>query len=98
MSRLLAGVGVLVVAAIVAEDKSRTDQKGQLSKLQPLVGSWRGVGQPQRGSTKDSWIEEADWAWSFGKDGPALVAKLPKAKFFSELRLTARSNTNGYLL
>ncbi len=80
----------LVFAAIaIAADKSTADPKEQLSKLQPLVGQWRGVGQPQRSSTKDSWIAEADWAWSFDKDVPSLIAKLPKSKYFSQLRLTA---------
>lgn len=84
---------MLSVAALVAGDApSAPDQavlKERLARLQPLVGSWRGVGQPQRGSTKDSWVEQADWAWSFDQAAPALVAKLPQAKYFRELRLTA---------
>src|SRR5439155_3881404 len=96
MSRLLLGFAVLLAAVTIADDKSSTDQKEQLSKLQPLVGQWRGVGQPQRSSTKDNWIAEADWAWSFDKDGPSLVAKLLKAKYFSRLRLTAA--TDGFML
>jgi hypothetical protein len=58
----------------------------------------RGVAQPQRASTRDSWLEEAEWAWSFGKEGPALVAKLPKAKFFRELRLAAGKAEGAYTL
>src|SRR4051812_22114668 len=89
MPRLLLGFAVLLAAVTIANDKSSTDQKEQLSKLQSLVGQWRGVGQPQRSSTKDAWSEEADWAWSFDKDAPSLVAKLPKGKYFSQLRLSA---------
>ena len=98
MSRLLLGLTVLLAAGTIADDKSSTDQKEQLSKLQTLVGQWRGVGQPQRSSTKDSWIEEADWAWNFDKDGPSLVAKLPKAKYYSQLRLTAGSKEGDFSL
>src|SRR5438132_381980 len=98
MSRLLAGLALVVAVALVADDNPPSDAKERLSKLQSLVGSWRGVGQPQRGSTKDSWIEEADWAWSFDKDGPSLVAKLPKAKYFSQLRLTAGLNVGDFSL
>jgi len=96
-------MAALLLSALVVGDDTATDakyaeQKERLAKLQSLVGAWRGVGQPQRGSTKDSWIEESDWAWSFGKDGPALVAKLPKAKFFSELRLIAAATGGGFVL
>src|SRR2546423_15497183 len=89
MSRLLAGLALVVAIAIVADDNPPSDAKQRLSKLQPLVGTWRGVGQPQRGSTKDSWIEEADWAWDFSGKEPALVGKLPNGKYFRQLRLTA---------
>ena len=77
---------VILVSGLVANDKAPDSAKQQLARLQSLVGQWRGVGQPQRGSTKDSWVAEADWAWSF-EGGPSLVAKLPKGKFFSQLRL-----------
>jgi hypothetical protein len=73
---------------VIGADDSQ-DKQQQLTALQPLVGSWRGVGQPQRGSTKDSWVEEAAWSWNFEASGPALVATLPAAKYFSALRLTA---------
>src|SRR5437762_2271398 len=93
MLRSLSFVALVLSAFVVGDDtdadRKQAAQKERLTKLQPLVGSWRGVGQPQRASTKDSWIEEADWAWSFGTSGPALVAKLPKGKYFSELRLMA---------
>src|SRR5262245_48045477 len=97
MPRITACLVVIFAAALTADDNQSPDQKHQLAKLQPLVGAWRGVGQPQRGSTKDSWIEEADWAWSFEKD-PALVAKLPQGRFFSRLRLTAGSDERTYVL
>src|SRR5262245_32671441 len=98
MWRPILGSALALVALVVAGDESPNDQKEQLSKLQPLVGQWRGVGQPQRSSTKDSWIEEADWAWNFDKDVPSLVATLPKGKYFSELRLAAAPNAGRYQL
>lgn len=98
MSRLLADLALVVAAWMMADNNPPTDQKERLSKLQSLVGSWRGVGQPQRASSKDSWLEEADWAWSFDKGGPSLVAKLPKAKYFSQLHLTAAKNDASFRL
>jgi hypothetical protein len=97
MSRLLLGI-VVVAAAALAADRPPDAQKQQLSKLQSLVGQWRGVGQPQRGSTKDSWTEEADWAWSFENDRPALVATTAKSKYFSRLRLTAGPESGRFIL
>ena len=93
MSRLLLGF-VVLAALLVGDDSAPDAQKQRLSKLQSLVGQWRGVGQPQRSSNKDSWTEEADWAWNFAGDVPALVAKLPKGKYFTQFRLSA-SNTDG---
>ena len=101
MSRCYAALALFIAATLLAGDApadKHAASKERLSKLQPLVGSWRGVAQPQRGSTKDSWIEEADWAWSFAGDEPALVATLPKAKYFSHLRLTAGATNGGFLL
>jgi hypothetical protein len=102
MSRLLSGLVLVFAVALFADDgaatKQQTAQKERLAKVQKLVGDWHGVGQPQRSSTKDSWIEEAEWAWSFGKEGPALIAKLPKAKYFSQLRISAGGADGQYEL
>lgn len=77
------------MSAFAAFLSAPTQEQEQLAKLQSLVGQWRGVGQPQRGSTKGSWTESADWAWRFGEGGPALVGKLPDGRYFSELVVTA---------
>jgi hypothetical protein len=87
----------LVLAASVAGDAPTREQE-QLSKLQPLVGQWRGVGQPLRGSTKGSWTESADWAWKFGDSGPLLVGKLSDGRYFREVRLAAGPNEGEYSL
>jgi hypothetical protein len=78
-------------AVLTADDQAPADmaaQKERLAKMQLLVGEWRGVGQPQRGSTKDSWIAEAQWAWSFDQGAAALVGTLPKGRYFKSLKLT----------
>lgn len=97
MSRLL--LGFVVLAGLIVGDNSAPDaQKHRLSKVQSLVGQWRGVGQPQRNSNKDSWTEEANWAWTFAGDGPALAAKLPKGKYFTQLHLSASAADDQYQL
>ena len=62
--------------------------KAKLATLQYLVGGWKGVGQPQRGSTKDNWTEQAEWAWDFSGKMPALVGKFKEARFFKQLRVS----------
>jgi len=107
MTRLLLALAVAgwlwvakqTTAVLAVPDNSpATVQKEQLSKLQSLVGQWRGVGQPQRSSTKDTWVEEADWAWQFDKEAPSLVGKLPKGKYFRELRLAAAAGDGQYTI
>lgn len=97
-------LGLLVVSNLQgAEEKAASAdqlaaQKEQLSKVQKLIGSWKGVGQPQRGSTKDSWIEQADWAWRFSPERTTLFTRLEKSKFFSKLELISGETAGEYVL
>ena len=90
----------LAAALAAADDAPKADlaaDKEQLGKMQALVGKWRGVGQPVRNSTKDSWIEGADWAWSF-EDGAALVGELPEGKYFRSIKLVPGDKAGEYVL
>jgi hypothetical protein len=104
MKRHLAWFGLLLITTLVAADDAAKDgpsaavQKEQLAKMQALVGTWRGVGQPQRGSNKGSWIEGADWAWKFGEGGPSLAVKLDGGKYLSTGELRAADKADEYLL
>jgi hypothetical protein len=88
----------LLACVLATAADAPTDRQERLKVLQPLIGAWRGVGQPQRGSTKDSWVEEATWSWSFEGDGPALAATLPKAKYFQSLRLIPAEKERSFNL
>lgn len=87
-----------IVASTSGWSADNSASKQHLAAMQQLVGHWHGVGQPQRGSAKDSWVEEAQWAWSFGADGPALVAELPKTRYFQRLRLSAGDQPGHFRL
>jgi hypothetical protein len=72
---LLAALGVVAAAAVTVravDDKDKVapgrhaDQEA-LKAYAPLVGSWRGVGQVQRGRVRGAWTESADWAWKLTK-------------------------------
>lgn len=96
---LIIAISLGIDSVLAGDDapKSDADDKAQLAKVQQLVGQWRGVGQPQRGSTKDSWVEEADWQWSFA-GGISLFAKLPEGKYFSKVKLTRGEKEGQYVL
>ncbi|HUE72122.1 MAG TPA: hypothetical protein VMP01_14655 [Pirellulaceae bacterium] len=102
MKRFMAWLGLMLIATLVvaddAADSGTAAQKEQLTKIQGLVGTWRGVGQPQRNSTKGSWIESADWAWKFADGGPSLALKLAQGKYFSAAELRAAEKAGEFVL
>jgi hypothetical protein len=103
MRRICTFLLLLVPLLALAEDRPAdapdlASQKDRLAKMQALVGQWRGVGQPQRGSTKDSWIAEADWAWAFDEGNASLVGTLPKGRYFKSLKLTPAKEPGAFEL
>ena len=86
---LLAALGVVAAAAVTVravDDKDkvapgrRADQEA-LKAYAPLVGSWRGVGQVQRGRARGAWTESADWAWKLTSDSAGLEITVKKGKY-----------------
>lgn len=87
------GVTVLLLAA---GPSARTDDappgrradQDALKPYGPLVGSWRGVGQPRRRSGVGAWKESGEWAWSLSKDSAALELKIGDGKYLKSARLS----------
>ncbi len=85
---------VSVLALLIAapgdcsEPPPSREGREALATWQVLVGEWRGVGQPRRGSTRGNWREEMQWQWQFNESGAALVFHADGAKYFrhGELR------------
>lgn len=73
-------------------------QKGELARLQGLVGTWRGVASPTRGSEKGAWIEQAQWAWKFVDKTAALAVKVDDGKYFSSAELRPGGKTGQFVL
>ncbi len=69
------------VAAQVAQDQEA------LSELQPLIGGWKGVGQPRRGSAQGAWSEEAEWAWDFDQGRAAVAFTATGSRYFAAGRI-----------
>jgi hypothetical protein len=97
---LLISLFALAAGADEPSDDSarrRADQQA-LEPLGMLVGQWRGVGQPQRNSTKGAWIEQSDWAWQFAGGGAALAFSAPESKSLTSGVLTRGKNAGEVLL
>ncbi len=86
---LLAALGVVAAAAVTVravDDKDKVapargaDQEA-LKAYAPLVGSWRGVGQVQRGRVRGAWTESAVWAWKLTSDSAGLEITVKKGKY-----------------
>lgn len=58
---------------------------GGLQPIAVLVGEWRGVGQPRRGSRVGAWIETAACQWRFGEQPTALVLTSENGRQFQHI-------------
>jgi len=83
----------------VVEAKSRpADPKEALAELNLLIGQWRGVGMPRRGSRAGAWIESAEWVWDFSKETPAIRYDVKKGKLVDTARLSWDSAKKEFTL
>ena len=85
-------------SGLADEPSLKKQELESLSQLQVLIGSWRGVGQPRRGSSRDSWIEGSTWQWSFSDGKPALEFAATKGRFYRQGRITALTEEGQFQL
>ena len=78
-------------ATFLEEEKSV--QMAPLKSMNWLVGSWRGTGQPKRGSTRGAWSEKMTCQWEF-KAGPSILLKSDGGKEFGQLTISTDSEHN----
>lgn len=64
-----------------------SDAAAALKPFNSLVGSWRGVGQLQRGSRVGAWIETVTCEWNFSDKSPQIVLTADKGRQFRKLVL-----------
>ena len=65
-----------------------TDPKEALASFNELIGEWRGVGQPRRGSNVGAWFETAEWVWDFEEKIPAIRYDVKKGQLLKTARLS----------
>ena len=56
-----------------------------LRQLNGLIGEWRGVGQPKRGSRQGAWTETTTFVWDFARPGGSVIAKSNDGQQFTSL-------------
>ena len=61
-------------------DSNREKTVAGLTPLSFLVGDWKGVAQPKRGSNVGAWSEKAHAAWHFDDKIPCLLLNLEPGK------------------
>ena len=64
----------------------RADQEA-LKPFASFVGDWRGAGQVERGRTRGSWTETANWAWKLTNDSAALEMTIKRGKHLKSGKL-----------
>jgi YHS domain-containing protein len=75
---LAAVTAVGVLTAADATDTRSASQKA-LKRFNPLIGKWRGVGQPRRGSATGAWSEKSEWTWEFDKKKNSVAVRYKSA-------------------
>lgn len=82
-------------SAILAKaDSNREKVVAGLTPLSFLVGDWKGVAQPKRGSNSGAWSEKAHAAWHFDDKIPCLVLSLKPGKKSTYIFLATTSETS----
>jgi hypothetical protein len=67
-----------------------------VQRLRPvavLVGDWKGVGQPKRGSNVGAWSEKAAGAWKFKDDSASLIVTFEPGKQFQSATFILANDT-----
>lgn len=92
---------LLLTALLASGDAPSPDvaaQKAGLAEFNALVGGWRGVGQPRRGSNAGAWTENAEWVWHFHESDVALDYVVKEGKLLDTARLTYAPADKSYML
>jgi len=86
---VLAAAGQQVESETGSAQQSDGTHPGLLKPFNSLVGSWRGMGQPKRGSRKGAWQEKTVCRWDFSGDQPSIRIDADQGRQFERLQLTA---------
>jgi hypothetical protein len=72
--------------------------KAALARFNPLIGEWRGVGQPKRNSNRGAWQETSHWVWDLSQPEPAVVCNFEGNSRWKQLRFIYEIDTEQFVL
>ena len=75
-------------------DSNRENVVASLTPLSFLVGDWKGVAQPKRGSNSGAWSEKAHAAWHFDDKIPCVLLSLEPGKKSTYIVLATATETS----
>jgi len=86
--RWIAGVLLMALATtwLTGADPAPPEPVDLIATLQPwqkLIGTWRGIGQPKRGSNKETWQETAGIVWQFSGEERGIAITVTDGKLWS---------------
>jgi hypothetical protein len=97
LALFVAAVSCSLASAADAPPTGRLADQAALKPYGSLVGGWRrGVGQVERGRTKGSWTEEADWTWKLTPSSAALEGKVSRGKYLKSLVIRPGKEPHTY--
>lgn len=101
VSAFLLIISVLFAGVALCDAESRKAEIAQANALKPfnsLIGSWRGVGQIRRGSSRGAWTEKVTCEWSFNDEQAAVLLKSDGGKQFEQLAMTWDADSEELVL
>jgi len=69
----------------------------QLAVLQPMIGTWKGVGLQKLGG-RDRWGATTEWAWDFADGQPAIAFSLTPSRYFTSGRIVTGDSPEMFSL
>jgi hypothetical protein len=78
--------------------EARREAQEALSDFNDLIGEWRGVGQPRRGSNQGAWRQNAEWVWDFEPESVGVKYVVNDGKLVSTARVTWDAAAEQYVL
>lgn len=99
---MLLSVTALCVPLVAAPEtltaEARREAQDALSDFNDLIGGWRGVGQPRRGSNQGAWRQNAEWVWDFEPESVGIKYVVRDGKLVSTARVTWDPQAEEYVL
>lgn len=91
-------LAAMAVAFEPVSAETRREAQEALSDFNSLIGAWRGVGQPRRGSNQGAWRQNAEWIWDFEPDSVGVKYVVSDGKLVSTARVTWDAAAEQYVL